>query len=220
MSKSIVCQLLYYITFILLGWLVAILLFQAGIISIGSIILPNVMAIIFFQLILVSVSETLVFHVIIPMKLRAFFKDKLKPRGSTFLTYVLSQGVFSLFHAPAFNYQPLPLLLAFLWGLSFLAITDYYGASSTMGFHFGVNMVLSGILSGGIISGGLLTFNIEPVAIFLLMGMALILSFYFIQLNYHFPKTKSGIPSRAINPKWTGGKSILKLRNNRRFTNG
>jgi len=128
------------ITFTLFNWPEPGLIFQS-----------QVLKVIIYNIALVSVSETLAFHAIIPIVLgKANIRD---PRIKNLYRYAISQGVFALFHASAYwgapNFWGL-ILTSFIFGSIFLAIADHKrgGLAPTMGVHACWNIWVLGAISG------------------------------------------------------------------------
>lgn len=117
-------------------------------------ILPEfVISTIAFQVLIVSVVETIVFHVILPMVIYNEFRNEAKysHKVSLFLTFAISQFLFSIFHWYAFSGDLSSFIWAFILGCNFLAITLIFSISACMGVHASYNLFVLGITSQGII---------------------------------------------------------------------
>lgn len=194
--NSLLIQLIYFLVFF---GLIGTLMFFAELytpIQADNIILPHALGTIAYHLILVVPAETIVFHGIIPLKIRMYFNNVNIPNWQKIgIRYGISQAIFSLSHIFVYGYSLSGLTWAFAWGIIFLAIAESFGLSATMGAHFGVNGVLSGALAhNGIRTGSL---AIGSAGIMILISVIL--------LSYPIFKTIKFISSKSmrnVNTRW------------------
>ncbi len=113
------------------------------------------MPLIIFNLTLVTVSETVCFHGVLPGVIEKKLK-KIKgvhPHIQTATRYGISQGLFALFHISAYWDSPNlkgALITSFLFGILFLSVREHKfgGLAPTMGLHAGWNLIVTGALIG------------------------------------------------------------------------
>jgi len=117
----------------------------------GLIMQTQATRLIIYNIVLVSVSETMAFVCILPIVLgKAKISD---PRIKTLYRYGISQGMFAIFHVSAYWGAPNfggAILMSFIFGSMFLAIADHKrgGLAPAMGVHACWNLWVLGAISG------------------------------------------------------------------------
>jgi hypothetical protein len=149
--RPFVVQVLYY--FLAMGamYLIVQVLIYNGMIQVQQMTVGMAWVLILFQVCLVSTSETLVFHAMLPKLLN----DHFLPRSNNLrliLRYSVSQAIFAWFHVSAYGGESSYMLGAFIFGcVVFLPVAENLGVVPCMGVHAAWNLGISGLLTAPLI---------------------------------------------------------------------
>lgn len=129
------------------GFLVAwmVLTLGKGELALSGGIGPNLI----FFLLVVAVSEELIFRGLMPEVLASIYKGNgyaTSPLESKAAAWIFSSAIFAFFHAAVYNGNASSIIFAFLAGLAFSTITSKAGLESSMGVHAAWNLVIGGVL--------------------------------------------------------------------------
>jgi membrane protease YdiL (CAAX protease family) len=148
--RTVVIQASYYLFSFVITWTAMLVAVYYGLIVNQEIMVGQATGLFIMNVCLVSPTETMVFHGMIPDRLKKYFKGY---RHQRMIYYGISQGIFAIFHFAVQQGNIYTLGTTMVFGCIFLYIAENYGLASAMGAHTAWNLVVLGILSGGLIYG-------------------------------------------------------------------
>ena len=144
--RGFIVQLSYYVLAFAATWLIVFVAYLLGLFIVPTVLPQYSINLIIFQIFLVSISETLFFHAILPIVFDdwSLRNKSISNRQKLIMKYGATQFLFAMWHFSIFQGNIGYLIFAFIVGCIFLFIAEMVGRSATAGVHAAYNCVVTG----------------------------------------------------------------------------